>query len=223
MSVRWECPNGCPAVLGPKRPRRDNVVRFCLACSAKAGRLVPRSSPVVERERSASRERSAEKQARNRRLAAQGLRELASAESAKWFVEGVDMRDVAERMLPFVGLRRLPRMRIVRGRLRRTSGTSYGGAIVLRIPDGGRLGVACWITLHELCHEALPRFEEAHGVAFKRLLIDATEAITGERMDKQGTGWPCKTVLDPSSARAFEAWVEKGMKWPRRKAVAGRS
>lgn len=45
--VRWECPNGCAAVLASTRPRRDDVARFCLACSAKSGRLVQRSAPAL--------------------------------------------------------------------------------------------------------------------------------------------------------------------------------
>ena len=38
----WSCPNGCGSVRGGKRPRRDDVVRYCLPCSTKSGRLVER-------------------------------------------------------------------------------------------------------------------------------------------------------------------------------------
>jgi hypothetical protein len=47
--LRWECPHGCPAVLGPRKPKIDNVCRYCLPCSATRGRLVKRSSPVLEK------------------------------------------------------------------------------------------------------------------------------------------------------------------------------
>jgi hypothetical protein len=50
--VRWACPYGCPAVLGPSRPRKDDVCRFCLSCSSKSNRLVPRTAPSLDKKRS---------------------------------------------------------------------------------------------------------------------------------------------------------------------------
>jgi hypothetical protein len=49
--VRWACPNGCAAVLGPTKPRRDDVSRYCLPCSQREGKLVPRVAPALEAER----------------------------------------------------------------------------------------------------------------------------------------------------------------------------
>lgn len=49
--TRWVCPNGCPAKLGSTRPRKDDVVRYCLVCSERTGKLVPRSAPALERQR----------------------------------------------------------------------------------------------------------------------------------------------------------------------------
>lgn len=40
--IRWSCPNGCPAVLGPSRAARDAVCRFCLLCSEGSVHLVHR-------------------------------------------------------------------------------------------------------------------------------------------------------------------------------------
>jgi hypothetical protein len=61
--TRWECPNGCGAVMGPRRPRKDDVRRYCLPCSEESGRLVERVAPVVEKERKAAAERAAKKRA----------------------------------------------------------------------------------------------------------------------------------------------------------------
>lgn len=69
MAVRWECPNGHAAVLGPKRPRRDSIVRFCLPCSEEAGRLVERTAPVVERRSKALAEKREAKEAAKREAA----------------------------------------------------------------------------------------------------------------------------------------------------------
>ena len=52
MAIRWTCPEGVhPGQLGPKRPRKDAVVRYCLPCSIKAGRLVSRVAPAQESKR----------------------------------------------------------------------------------------------------------------------------------------------------------------------------
>lgn len=47
---RWACPtvnSGHPAVLGSSRPHREDIVRYCLACSEATGRLVLRTAPVL--------------------------------------------------------------------------------------------------------------------------------------------------------------------------------
>jgi hypothetical protein len=66
MARRWECPNGCPAVLGPERPRLDATCRVCLKCSAKSPRLVQRVCPANERRKSAGKERTRAKVAERR-------------------------------------------------------------------------------------------------------------------------------------------------------------
>ena len=50
--IRWDCPQGLhPGALGPQRPRKDAVVRFCWPCSLAAGRLVERIAPSIESKR----------------------------------------------------------------------------------------------------------------------------------------------------------------------------
>jgi hypothetical protein len=66
--ARWTCLNCGEGGLAPTKPRRDDVRRYCLPCSAKTGRLVERVSPSLERRREAqaarTRERSKKKKAR---------------------------------------------------------------------------------------------------------------------------------------------------------------
>lgn len=56
---RWLCPLCGAGCLGPERPRRDDVRRYCLACSAKTGRLVERSCPALEKARADRSEKRA--------------------------------------------------------------------------------------------------------------------------------------------------------------------
>ena len=43
---RWRCPVCELGILGPLRPRLNDVRRYCLPCSAKTGRLVERYAPA---------------------------------------------------------------------------------------------------------------------------------------------------------------------------------
>lgn len=66
-NYRWECPNGCGAVLAPERPRRDDIRRYCLPCSAREGYLVHRHSNVLDLRTAKSKARSAARAAAKRR------------------------------------------------------------------------------------------------------------------------------------------------------------
>lgn len=45
---RWRCRLCGVGVLGPRRPRRNDAVRYCLPCTASTGRLVERYAPSAE-------------------------------------------------------------------------------------------------------------------------------------------------------------------------------
>lgn len=67
--ILWSCPSALhPAVRGLKRPRRNDLCRYCLPCSEVAGRLVERTASVLEKRRAVGRQRQAKK-ARKRRAA----------------------------------------------------------------------------------------------------------------------------------------------------------
>ena len=63
---RYVCPLCGTAVLSPSRMAKDDVRRFCLRCSERTGKLVARVSPVLERQRRRSKERTAKKAATKR-------------------------------------------------------------------------------------------------------------------------------------------------------------
>jgi len=49
--VRWKCETCDDGLLAPSRPRRNDVRRYCLPCSAKRGTLVERIAPALEKKR----------------------------------------------------------------------------------------------------------------------------------------------------------------------------
>lgn len=55
--ARWICPRCRDGKLAPNRPRKNDVRRYCLACSEKSGRLVERVSPKLERKRAKKKPR----------------------------------------------------------------------------------------------------------------------------------------------------------------------
>lgn len=51
--ARWKCPACGHGLLAPTRPRRNDVRRYCLPCSSKAGVLVERVAPALDAQRNA--------------------------------------------------------------------------------------------------------------------------------------------------------------------------
>jgi hypothetical protein len=97
--VRWECPTGRhPSKLGPRRPRLDDVVRYCLPCSEGTGRLVQRIAPALERARAAGVERAKARSARRRQSDATARQRAVEAETERYTIEGVDLRDEVKRL-----------------------------------------------------------------------------------------------------------------------------
>lgn len=80
----WKCPECGSGVRGPERPRKNNVVRYCLPCSGKAGVLVERIVPALEVKRKAAKARASKKAATKRNAVSQRLKN-------RRMVEGYDM------------------------------------------------------------------------------------------------------------------------------------
>jgi len=69
--TRWKCPTCGHGLLAPTRPRLNDVRRYCLPCSSKAGVLVERVAPALEAQRAkrdvARREREKAQRDRERK------------------------------------------------------------------------------------------------------------------------------------------------------------
>jgi len=206
MSVRWTCPNGCAAVLAPTKPRRNDVRRYCLPCSAKSGRLVERVAPSLERDRAERADAKA--------CAAKAalVRETAYA-AARFTVGGVDLRTIVAEAwrLPISrewrerrGLQKAPPSLTVR---RNTGGYSRAGfarpwahTISVTVYVGRAwvhdpiTGIGAWsgppnvpkvplaTLLHEVAHILVgkDRAQKWHGPKFKTCLARLVEDYRAE-------------------------------------------
>jgi hypothetical protein len=177
---RWVCPRCGGGVLAPGRPRRDDVRRYCLTCSARTGRLVPRVCPSLEAERqrrvlrqSAARERHRERER--------------TAAAKRYMVDGLDLRKELLRLcdLPFVRAQVPERHRpavvmTVSWSASRswTTGHSKNGRmrIHLSLYHGCPRHKAQAVLAHELAHAILPSgvaHSERWRRTFARILADA--------------------------------------------------
>lgn len=187
--VRWYCPEGCPeAVLGPSRPRADNICRYCLKCSAKRGVLIKRMSPTLLREKIARTEIRERKHQKRKALHAEN-------ETAYYTIAGVDLRYemvtllAAARTFPRTTtiqrvLNNPPELR-VRNRHRSHRGTlgwaswAENWVLINRFTNAGQDEHDVRETLaHELAHILAPY--KGHGTAWRtmfRLLCEAAYDI----------------------------------------------
>lgn len=64
--IRWKCEQCNSGVLGPSKPRMNDVRRYCLPCSAKTGKLVQRVAPRLERQRQDAKAKTQQRNASKR-------------------------------------------------------------------------------------------------------------------------------------------------------------
>jgi hypothetical protein len=219
--VRWQCPNGKhPGVLGPMRPRRDNIVRFCLPCSEEAGRLVERVAPSIERKR-------AERQARSAAKAQLQRERERQAERERWLVactdgETVNVKAEAEQMIRLAAFNeafkprpparryRLPKIKLAKGTVSGRGHASYWN---------DEIYLACgtvesvWLRtmlLHELCHLAYDRTARTnhhrhHDHGFKLMLARAAKELWGLGAFAEQVDSPAAYDLDDEIRRRLRA------------------
>lgn len=194
---RWVCPRCGDGVLGPQRPRRDDVRRYCLACSASTGRLVERTCPALERERA---DRGAKRAART----ARANERQRSAEVERRTVGGVDLMAEARRFAKLPALRDgierngFPNITIRRSTSKRhTSGfCSYTYPASITVTVGTDPYDAPGTVLHEMVHAVV--LSEGHSAGYWSLLQRAArEAWPEARFDfaNASRGWRCQRAI----------------------------
>jgi len=187
--VRWECPRCGNRVNAPERPRKDDVRRWCLACSAMTGRLVERSSPTLERRREESAARSAAKAARKR--GAERARYTVTLKDGNGVDRDLDVRAELRTALQAMGYfngwayGHKPtitdlNITVRRGDKHHHSGRAVCGGFDVWFTFGSNASFEAGLELiyHEAAHMAQPmrrRGEPSHDVAFHRTLADALQ------------------------------------------------
>lgn len=204
--VRWECPNGHPGVLASTRPPIDSIERYCLICSAKTGRLVKRIAPVLETRRAAAAVTSATKAKAKRAREAAARERKKAAETARYTVEGVDLRNEMVcllRLKAWKGKFGSPgrdggfhhRPKLVISKRSQHPASRYGFAepwrwrIVIATYPGQTLADARETLVHELTHLVVgeePGSHNWHGPQFRKTLAAAIKeaykvTLTGVR------------------------------------------
>jgi hypothetical protein len=167
----------------------DDVRRYCLACSAKTGRLVQRTAPSLERRREEAAARSAVKSRRK-----------ADAERARWLValkdgngveRDLDVRSELRTALTAMGYfngwayGHKPTISDINIRIRRGDKAHHSGRAVCAGFDvwftfGSKASYEAGLKLiyHEAAHMAQPprsKHEPSHDAAFHRTLADALQ------------------------------------------------
>lgn len=227
---RWTCPECGNGALGSPRPHADDLVRFCLPCSKKAGKLVRRFMPASktreERRTAARRER------RQRETVVEGVNWTAlHREIAPHF--GVQAKAVAGAKL---SARRRQRVRTIGSDGERSelpvqsaghaTWTRRGGKRTYKIAlTVGSNRLDAEVTLiHEAVHIALfaagqDRGEASHGETFRVRLFGAVSAHYGIPRELLVEEWRWLRERNPGARtsswlihraiyQAFPRWLE---------------
>lgn len=177
--VRWRCPHCEHGLLAPSRPRKNDVRRYCLPCSAQHGRLVERIAPSLEKQRTQRAALVQQKQTKKRQRIAKQLQPVKDEQRIQTKRLAIITKE-AERIWRLMDqpAHRLPKIQLVHSRNRGASGVAYGKrSILIRLPRASIGGTWEWVTLaHELMHCIDGSHHGgSHGRSFYQLLRTATE------------------------------------------------
>ncbi|HEY8310551.1 MAG TPA: hypothetical protein VIG47_08345, partial [Gemmatimonadaceae bacterium] len=151
---RWECPNKKhPGVLGPSKPRRDNICRYCLACSMSSGKLVDRVCPALEKKRQTRTERVKADVAKRR----ERHKEIMS--SYPWNLYGL-AKEWAK-LKAWESDLSTCEVKIRQGTHHYSSGHAWGARRIV-VTAGNDVADGKAVLLHELAHIAAYRYKRAH-------------------------------------------------------------
>ena len=170
MNAQWKCPTCNAGVIAPTRPRKNDVRRYCLPCSADAGVLVERTAPALDKKRAAKKATTSKKQASKRATVSRNnapAKEQARIDAKRKAMITKEALAIWKLMQPYHKGKRLPTINIVRAR---NIGRQYGHAATQRnsiqvnvdLDQDIMRSKRVWEVLaHELAHCAVPPKQRA--------------------------------------------------------------
>lgn len=168
--VRWKCEKCDHGLLAPSRPRKNDVRRYCLPCSAKQGTLVERIAPALEkhREQRAAFVSQKVKEKRVREHKKQlPLKEQARIDRLRKQMIMKEGERIWKLMQPYHKGKSFPKIMVARGRNRgRQHGYAQTRWNVIQVnvdrEQSQDRSIRVWQVLaHELCHCAVPPISTA--------------------------------------------------------------
>jgi len=192
--IRWKCEQCDNGLLAPSRPRKNDVRRYCLPCSAKQGTLVERIAPALQKKREQRAAFVSQKIKQQRQRERQ--KQLPSKQQAR--IDRLRKQMItneAERiwklMQPYHKGKCLPQIHIARGK---NWGSQYGHArsgwnhiqVNVDRDQSVQRSKRVWEVLaHELCHCAVPptrrsdKTRDVHSREFYHCLRDVWQKRWG--------------------------------------------
>ena len=205
---RWVCPRCQAGTNGPERPRKDDVRRWCLTCSAETGRLVERTSPALERKRAAGAARSATKQ-RTKAERERQTRFAAVSAPVTDRDKPVRIDNLLEevwrlptRKLEAPHYKVAPSLKVQRSEKPYTTGHCWYGADYLTVTIGRvDFADALGVVIHEAAHEIAyrtgraryvrgksgPRGGKGHGTLFRSIFRSLVSEWSGVQASTEAT------------------------------------
>jgi len=187
MARIWRCKTCDGRKRGPEKPKLDATIRYCLECSSKSSRLVPRVCDALEKERakrieSRKTKTKTAKEVQHRAAAkAQALK--ATKQEDRFWWANVDLRTLWSKMLLLPGVPDRVRQRNPSMKVRRCSrhpccvGRAWWGTefrIQVSVWEGAKLPNITHTMIHELAHlMAYVLYKDGgHGPGFKKAIKD---------------------------------------------------
>lgn len=222
--TRWVCPECGDGRLGPTKPRKNNVVRYCLPCSEKAGVLVERETPALTKRREAQAEAAKAKRVKReqRRKATEHARTHVTLWDAAGRIVEVNPDEAIREIAKRAGIRP-PRFTWNR-RKGGTSGRAWPGYRVHLSIGGRSLENFCSIAAHELAHFNIAG-HHGHNDRWRDEYERICRVVWGVHPGYRGDVAHHRYAIDPVIQEKLE-WHSKGegvpRKWKKDKPLIGK-
>lgn len=220
--VRWKCEICNHGLLAPMKPRKNDVRRYCLPCSAKTGKLVERVSPTLEKQRATKTvQRKVQTQKKNAKVSVKkkARREKVSSIKKRQAMIEKEGQRIWKLMEAWHKGKPMPKITIVNARNQHGAGhaTYWNNEIQVNIRPKQTASASKWawyVLAHELAHCACPPVRtngkrDVHHKEFYRALKHACEKrwkVTVSFAEVRGEqyGYAVDYLIEPQVRDAVE-------------------